>query len=211
MTPFFRLCETLQKKKLMILVHPDCITEVGPEVALNYAKVLEQHLPKFDYVITHLFMEDGRAWGYSWDEKTKQAHDQLVNVVKKYSNMALFNSRDVYGTSYDKDLPDFLIENPGTDIYMGGGYESNCLWQSYMQLFRRLNWLIKEQGHAVHYYTPLLFSDRDGGGLARTRQFPDKDKDPHGFNPAYASAFEPFHPTKVNYKDKLESFMGIVP
>ncbi len=205
MISFYKLFEMLEKKKLLILVHPDCITEVSADAALQYAKLVEQHLPKFDFVITHLFMEDGRPWGYSWNQETKDAHNILVNAVKKHSTKTLFDSRDGYGTSYSTDLPDFLMDNPNTDIYMSGGYESNCLWISYLQLFKRLNWLLKEQGHEVHYYTPLLFSDHEGGGLARTRKYFDSDKAKYAgeFNPVHASSFEPFHPTKVKYKDEI--------
>lgn len=197
------MCEQLQKQKLLILIHPDCISEVGANEAAQYTKLLQQHLPKFNYVITHLFFPDDRPWSNSWDQQQIAAHRELFETIKRFS-VALHNTKDIYGTSYDKELPDFLIENPNTDIYMAGGYESNCLWRSYLLLFQKMNWLLKEQGHKVSYYTPLIFTDRHGGGLARTTKYPPR-KEQYPFNPNHVGWNDEFHPEKVNYKDTLET------
>lgn len=171
---------------MLILVHPDCCIEVGADAAKRYTELLREHLPKFDYVISHMFL-DGRPWSHSWDEGKIRAHDELYNLVKRLSNVAMHDPRNLYSCSYDKELPDFLIENQDTNVYMSGGYEGNCLWISYQRLFEKLGWLLKENGQKVSYYKPLLFHP---GELGTGEYLP-------------AKWHSDFHPSKVNYNSGL--------
>lgn len=175
--------------KLMILVHPDCCVELGAEAVIEYTNLLKQHLPRFDYVITHFFIPDGRPWSNYWDDQMKEAHISLVETIKSLSNVAV--SRNTYACSYDKELPDYLIENPNTTIYMAGGYEANCLWMSYQRLFVKLKWLMDEQNHQVYYYKPLIYTTREYGGLNRNRDY----MKPQDYND--------FSTSKVNYVSDL--------
>jgi hypothetical protein len=200
---FFNLFEQMNKKKLLLLIHPDCCIEVGKEEAIQYITLLKQQAPLFDYVITHMFFTDEYSYGWN-DEEIKKVDKELRSTVKSISNIAV--KRDGYGCSYGQELPDYLMDNPNTDIYMSGGYEHNCLWISYKRLFEKLDWLLKEQNHSVYYYKPLLFHTKlnVGKGLGGRKEYPPLQHGPDDWekkNPQYA---RDFHPDKVTYKDEGE-------
>jgi hypothetical protein len=155
----------------LVLIHPDCIYEVGAEQAFRYIDLLDKHCPLFDYVITHAFLsEQYEDWLKTslMDENRKEAIRSLRKAIYRNSSKVIYNSRDLYGCSYAKELPDYLIDNENITIYMAGGYERNCLLISYEELFKRLVWLLKEKNISVESYSPLVFQTFEGNGLERT-------------------------------------------
>lgn len=185
--------ESVRRNKILILVHPDCAGELGVESGRRYVDLIRQHASRFDFVITHSFTSS-LEWidRSTYDEPHKQVYRDLYETAKSVSNHFLYNPRDLHSPSYDKELPEYLINNPESDIYMGGGYESNCVWLGYQLLFQKLRWLLEESGVKVTYYTPLLFGTRHNGGLERSNSYESW--------PRYAGDF---HPSKVQYSDEL--------
>lgn len=184
----FKLWLESNNKKLLLLIHPDCIAENGPDKAKNYQSLLKQHVSKFDHVITHAFYS-GEDWikHSIWEDDWKVAFYELYNTIKSISDHFLYNSKDIYGCSYSSQLPDYLIDNPNTEIYMAGGYEDNCLWISYKLLFEQLDWMLRENSVSVFYYKPLIFSHPR---TYQSQKFQD-----------YEKTWGDFHPDKVKYKN----------
>ncbi len=73
MKTLFQLFEQISRKRLLLLIHPDCCIELGSENASRYKSLLEQYAPQFDYVITHWFFEHDRSWSELWDENQKKS------------------------------------------------------------------------------------------------------------------------------------------
>jgi hypothetical protein len=177
------------KKRILVLIHPECCAELGPDQAKKYVESLTRDSNKFDYIITHAFTSSSDWVDNSiLSNESKEAWKILRKVSESISDVFLWNPKDMYGCSYSKELPDYLIENPESEIYMAGGYESNCLWIAYRQLFEKLNWVLKENKTKVHYYKPLIFTNKISGYA-----YPE---------PRYR---DDFHPSKISYKNSFEN------
>jgi hypothetical protein len=162
--------ENNNEKKVLILIHPDCIYELGLEQTKRYTNLLEQHCKQFDYVITHAFLsEQFEDWltPAKIPDEYKIAVRLIRHTAQKNSHLFLYNSRDLYGCSYAQELPDYLIENDNVTLYMAGGYERNCLLVSYQELIKRLGWLLKEKNIKIQSYGPLVFQTAPEQGLER--------------------------------------------
>lgn len=192
------------EKKLLILVHPDCVTEVSESVTNEYEALLKNHTGRFDYVITHLFYPKNYT---DWMQKdSPERHDQIQRIretVRSFSNEVIEAEKE--RCSYSQNIPDYLINNPGVTVYMAGGYEDNCLWTSYIRLFRSLHDVLREGNHGVYWYRPLIFQDT-GHGLQGTKKYrsPDPeeiqiDRESHQNVPDRGALG--FHPDKVRYRE----------
>jgi len=149
--------EEKQGKKILLLIHPEIIYEVGLEQAQTYNKELIKHAANFDYIITH-HLGPTENWTDDRDlpDEMKQAYKLIFNTAKQISHSPMYKHDDYYGCSYEKELPDFLIENPNSTIFFGGGYKRNCVQIAYNQLFNRLDWLLKDTNTKIEMYEPLL-------------------------------------------------------
>lgn len=189
-------------KNLLILIHPDCIAEVSESATNEYDALLKNHLGRFDYIITHLF--HSKDYADSLQKRNPKRHDQIQKIrltVGSASNEAIESESEK--CSYSKNIPDYLIMNPGVTVYMAGGYEDNCLWASYIRLFKSLHDVLHEGGHRVYWYRPLIFQDM-GHGLRGTKPYPKVDPDEIRMdreNPQHVSdrGALRFHPDKVDY------------
>lgn len=152
--------EENQDKKILLLIHPEIIYEVGWKEAQTYNKELIKHAKNFDYIITHHLGPDENWTDHReiLPKEQKQAYKLIFNTAKNISHSPMYKHDDYYGCSYDKELPDFLIENPNSTVFFGGGYKRNCVQIAYQQLFNRLDWLIKDTNTKIEMYEPLLIN-----------------------------------------------------
>ena len=147
-------------KKIIILIHPEIVCELGTKKTQEYNQKLIQHTPNFDYVITH-------HWGPSenWLDQSKDLSDNMKNDYKliyktttDVSQESMYDYKNFYGCSYEKELPDYLIENPKSTVYFAGGYAKNCVKIAYNLLFNRIGWLLKETNTKIEHYEILLIN-----------------------------------------------------
>jgi hypothetical protein len=187
-------------KKLLILIHPDCVVEEGEDTMNQYDVLLKNHAGRFDYVITHLFWPKFVIEGSRYSEQIKK----ILTTVRGVSDEVI--ERDNERCSYSQSIPDYLINNPGVTVYMAGGYEDNCLWISYAKLFRNLSDILKEGEHQVFWYRPLIFQD-SGHGLKGTKQYKTFDSDyvqhqRQWKDSALNRVSLNFHPDMVDYRNE---------
>lgn len=149
--------EENQGKKILLLIHPEIIHELGSHQTQIYNQKLITLAPNFGYIITH-HLGPNENWIDDRDlpEKMKQDYKIIYDTAKKISHLPMYKSNDYYGCSYEKELPDFLIENPNSTVFFGGGYKRNCVQIAYNQLFNRLDWLLKDTNTKIEMYEPLL-------------------------------------------------------
>lgn len=190
------------EKKLLILVHPDCVVEEGKDAANEYETLLRNHVGRFDYVITHLFYpKNYKDWMQKDSPERYSQIQKIRETVSSFSHEVIEAEKE--RCSYSQNIPDYLITNPGVTVYMAGGYEDNCLWTSYVRLFRSLHDVLREGNHMVYWYRPLIFQDA-GHGLRGTKKYPEFDPEEIQMdreNPQHVpdrGALR-FHPDKVNY------------
>lgn len=183
-------------RKMLILIHPDCVPELGEQATHAYIQKLTTHAPLFDYVVVHPFLS-GIEWldRSTHREEIKQAYRDIYAVDQKIADVYRHDPRDMYSCTYSREVADYLVENPDTEVYMGGGYESNCLWIAYKKLFEKLGWLMSENKTKVTYYKPLIFAIRELGGIDRSYQYPPKKIQD------YDKTWGDFHPAKVDYSE----------
>lgn len=184
-------------KKILLLIHPDCIFELGFKICKEYEKKLIEHSSKFDYVISHCFWPKHMI-DYMMKKRNKEetdALDSIIKTIKNISDKAI--SPEEGGCSYNKELPEYLIEN-NANIFMGGGYEDNCLWRSYVDLFKKLDWIIKEKNIIVKWYKPLIFRSQNKNYAVVDDYEIEQDKKYISMIDAKPSNF---HPKKVDYQD----------
>lgn len=202
------------EKKILILVHPDCVTEVSESAANEYDALLRNHLGRFDYVITHLFYSKNYTDWMQKDSSERYSQIQKIReTVRSFSHEVIEAENE--RCSYNQNIPDYLIDNPGVTVYMAGGYEDNCLWTSYIRLFRGLHDVLREGNHMVYWYRPLIFQDM-GHGLQGTKKYPTLDPEEIQMDRERPELVPDrgalrFHPDKVNYKEnnQLLSWSGV--
>jgi hypothetical protein len=179
-------------KKVLLLVHPDVICENGMEKAVEYCSKLREHVGKFDYVISHMFNP--------LTEFNKDAHEFIKACVEEVSDVAIIDTN--YGCSYGKELPDYLVENPNSVVYIAGGYESNCVWLSYLKLMDDLGWLVKDTGAKVIWYKPLLFQPHwEEPRQYEPKKFADWEKNRGDFHPGKVS-FDEYNAPRSGMKSR---------
>jgi hypothetical protein len=199
----FKIWLENNEKKLLILVHPDCVVEVGEHTTNEYETLLKNHAGRFDYVITHLF------YPKNYTDTLRKNNLERYNQIKRLWEVVRNFSHEVIDAenekcSYNQNIPDYLITNPGVTVYMAGGYEDNCLWTSYIRLFRSLRDVLQEGNHVVYWYRPLIFQDA-GHGLSGNKKYPEFDPEEirmDSENPENVSdrGALRFHPDKVRYQ-----------
>lgn len=146
------------KKKILILVHPDIIFETTYEFIQTYYKAIEWEINNFDYVVTHLFFSEEAPKHLNWDLVKTHRFINFRKMLKQNSNF-IKKDKD-FSVSFESALPDFLIDNPNSEIYFGGGYKNLCVKATYEKLLYKLEDIIKETNATISCYGPLLITDR---------------------------------------------------
>lgn len=144
-------------KNILLLIHPDCVSELGVEACAEYSNKIKLYSQQFDYVISHLFWPKSVIKDQSHKSMEYiKALDEIISTVRSVSDVVT-PQRGPDDCTYNHELPDYLINNDGVSIFMAGGYEDNCLWHSYVNLFKKLDWLLKEKNVTVQWYESLIF------------------------------------------------------
>lgn len=149
-----------QPKKLLLLVHPDIVFEPGNvNFIRRYIDRLQEHMSTFDYVITHKFFSDSAPELIDNIGNNIDLWNELMDVLEAESDWI---KRDYkFSASFKDALPDYLIENEGTQIWLGGGYEKLCVADTRKSLLRNLDDIIKETGASIAgCYMPLIVTER---------------------------------------------------
>lgn len=147
-------------KKLLLLVHPDIVFETGKiDFIEEYIQKLRDEMPKFDYVITHKFFSDYAPELIDNIGKNLDLWNKLMDVLEAESDWI---KRDYkFSASFSDALPYYLIENEGTQIWLGGGYEKLCVADTQKALMKKLGDVIGETGaYIAGCYAPLIITQR---------------------------------------------------
>ena len=150
----------LRNKKLLLLVHPDIVFEPGnTDFIRSYIKRLQEHMSTFDHVITHKFFSEVAPEIIDNIRNNIDLWNELMEVLEAGSDWI---KRDYkFSGSFSDALPDYLIENEGTEIWLGGGYKKLCVEDTRKALLRSLSDIIEETGASIAgCYAPLIITER---------------------------------------------------
>lgn len=150
-------------KKLLLLVHPDVVFEISEtEFIESYKRRLEKELSEpseFDHVITHLMFSPVAPEVVSGIKDRKKLWDEFKEVLENKSDWIGLDHK--FSASFSDALPDYLIENEGTQIWLGGGYKDLCVAGTRESLLRSLNDIIELTGASIAgCYAPLIVTER---------------------------------------------------
>jgi len=147
-------------KKLLLLVHPDVVFEISEtEFIESYKNRLEKELSEFDHVITHLMFSSEAPKVVTGIKDRKKLWDEFKKVLVNKSDWIGLDHK--FSASFSDALPDYLIENEGTQIWLGGGYKDLCVAGTRESLLRSLNDIIELTGASIAgCYAPLIVTER---------------------------------------------------
>lgn len=148
-------------KKLLLLVHPDIVFEMSTNNMQIYLKKIEDEVLRFDYVITHLFYspEFKPEW-LSRDPTHNHIFQNFIRMIQRNSNLVKWDNPR-FMASFRHELPYYLIDNPGTTIYLAGGYKDLCVKATQEMMNDKLGTIIRETDTSVVCYQPLMIQNRD--------------------------------------------------
>lgn len=154
------LKENVLSKKILLLVHPDIVFEMAIKSMQAYYKLLEEHLSRFDHVIVHLFYSPNFEPSWLSQDETKN------HIFKNYMKMLRNNAHVVkwdnprFSASFQEELPDYLIDNPNSQIFLAGGYKDLCLKATREMIDNKLQDIINDTNTTISCYQPLIIQDR---------------------------------------------------
>ena len=154
------LKENVLSKKILLLVHPDIVFEMAIKSMQAYYKLLEDHLSRFDHVIVHLFYSPNFEPSLLSQDETKN------HIFKNYMKMLRNNAHVVkwdnprFSASFQEELPDYLIDNPNSQIFLAGGYKDLCLKATREMIDNKLQDIINDTNTTISCYQPLIIQDR---------------------------------------------------
>jgi hypothetical protein len=148
-------------KKLLLLVHPDIVFEMSTANMQTYLKRVEDEVLRFDYVITHLFYspEFKPEW-LSRDPTHNHIFQNFMKMIRRNSNLIKWDNPR-FMASLKQELPYYLIDNPGTTIYLAGGYKDICVKATHEMMNDKLGTIIRDTDTSVVCYQPLMIQSRD--------------------------------------------------
>jgi len=144
---------------ILVLVHPDCLSEqyvFTPKQSEEYLGKLEEHLPKFDLIITLLMERVTDEWVASKNEEIQNHYARLMKIVQKYSNV-IIRDNDLGRSSIPNEIGTLLIDHPGSHLYFSGGYQTACLRQVVANFIAELKDVIEELDISMQVYQPLVY------------------------------------------------------
>lgn len=148
-------------KKLLLLVHPDIVFEMSTSSMQSYFKKIEDEVLGFDHVITHMFYspEFKPEW-LSKDETHNHIFTNFMKMIRRNSHLVKWDNPR-FMASFKQELPYYLIDNPGTVIYLAGGYKDLCVKATHEMMKDKLGSIIRDTGATVACYEPLMISNRN--------------------------------------------------
>jgi len=149
------------KKKLLLLVHPDIVFEMSTNSMQSYYKRIEDEVGRFDHVITHLFYspEFNPEW-LSKDVVHNNIFSNFMKMLRRNSHVIKWDNPR-FMASIKQELPYYLIDHPGTTVYLAGGYKDLCVKATDEMMRDKIGSIIKDTEASVVCYEPLLIKDRN--------------------------------------------------
>lgn len=147
-------------KKLLLLVHPDAVFEISDDQFIaNYIDRLVKHVNQFDHVITHRMFSDVAPESVASIYNRIDLWHKMMRVLNENSDWIGLDRK--FSASFKEALPDYLIDNEGTEIWFGGGYKDLCVRDTQAALELQLGDIIEETGAKVAgCYAPLIVTER---------------------------------------------------
>lgn len=147
-------------KKLLLLVHPDAVFEISDnQFIIDYIDRLAKHLDHFDYIITHRMFSDAAPKTLASIQDRIELWNRMMHLLNQKSNWIGLDRK--FSASFKEALPDYLIDNEGTEIWFGGGYKDLCVKDTQMALQLQLGDIIEETGGKIAgCYAPLIVVER---------------------------------------------------
>lgn len=142
-------------KSLLILVHPDAVVERGTSTAIKYLELLKTELPKFDIVITHLFLSER----YDGPEELAVIFREIREFLETKSTKCIKDST-MGRNSFENVIFDIMAEHEsdGLNIFMSGGNQDLCLQDSHDNFCEILGQLVSSNNKMRYrIYTPLIY------------------------------------------------------
>jgi hypothetical protein len=166
-------------KKLLLLVHPDIVFEMSTNNMQYYFKRIEDEVLGFDHVITHLFYspEFKPEW-LSKDETHNHIFQNFMKMIRRHSDLVKWDNPR-FMASLKEELPYYLIDNPGTTVYLAGGYRDLCVKATHEMMKDKLGSIIRETGASVACYEPLMIANRNSVLESVVENILDKMKQKH--------------------------------
>lgn len=154
-------------RQLLLLVHPDIIFEKASndlDVINNYIKDIEKHSRHFDYIIVHLFYspamyaEKGYGKYVGMQPETEDLFRNFIDRLRENADVVMYDKN--YSASFQDKLPSYLIDNPGTKIFLAGGYRNLCVKETEKMMMGKLRDIIEETEATISCYDPLIIETR---------------------------------------------------
>lgn len=147
-------------KRLLLLVHPDVVFEINEtEFIEQYLERLKRELPKFDHVITHIMFSPRAPEVVDGIFSRLQLFNEFMQSLHEHSDWIGLDKK--FSTSFSDALPDYFIDNPGTQIWLAGGYKDLCVRDTENILLRQLSDVILDTDSKVAgCYLPLIITER---------------------------------------------------
>lgn len=151
---------TSSPKRLLILVHPDCVFEITETHFIeDYLNRLSSSLDDFDYVITHLMFSKAAPEFIHGIKDRLELWNEFTSLLRAKSDWIGLDKK--FSASFNDALPDYLIDNPGTEIWFAGGYQDLCIQDTKNALLYSLKDIIKDtDAHLAGNFSTLVFKDR---------------------------------------------------
>lgn len=151
---------TSNPKRLLVLVHPDCVFEITETPFIEeYLSRLSSSLDNFDHVITHLMFSKVAPEVVSGIKTRLDLYNDFISLLQSKSDWIGLDKK--FSASFNDALPDFLIDNPGTEIYFAGGYQNLCIQDTKKALLSNLkDILLDTNAHIQGDFLPLVVKDR---------------------------------------------------
>ena len=148
-------------KRLLVLVHPDCVFEMTETHFIEaYLDRLSSSLDDFDYVITHLMFSKVAPEVVSGIKTRLDLWNDFMAVLNSKSDWIGLDKK--FSASFNDALPDFLIDNPGTEIYFAGGYQNLCIPDTKKALLSQLKDILRDTDASIKKedFLPLVIKDK---------------------------------------------------
>ena len=153
------ILETLQRrKKILILVHPECLIETNSNVFPEYVDRIKNETLNFDRVFSYYYLPPNflndliEVRG----ESSRIAFEEMKKILTT-GNATFERDYDMLETALKNEISEYLILNEGVDVYISGGNQDLCLRKACGNFLTILKDEILEFNHSAKVYKPLVY------------------------------------------------------
>lgn len=146
----------VSRKRILILVHPECFVERWPSQYADYVNEVRNYRHSFDVIFAYQSLPEFFLKRILERTSTAEIHNELIQTLTS-SNSSYEKDNDMLVSALKNDISEYLIENENVDIFISGGYQDLCLREVCKNLFSILSEEISEFGHEVKIFKQLMF------------------------------------------------------